>query len=99
MTRGESQFWTYILENAAGRFYIGSTDDLDRRVAEHNDPDRSRSKYTVKHGPWKLIWSESHRSRAEARARETQIKKMKSARWIRERLLSSVVERVPARRD
>ncbi|MEE9130359.1 MAG: GIY-YIG nuclease family protein [Phycisphaerales bacterium] len=80
MTRGESQFWTYILENAAGKFYIGSTDDLDRHVVEHNDPDRPRSKYTVKHGPWKLVWSESHRTRAEAMAREKQIKRMKSSK-------------------
>ena len=89
LTLGESQFWTYILENAAGRFYIRSTDDLDRRAAEHNDPDRLRSNYTVKHGPWKLVWSESHRSRAEAMARETQIKNMKSGTWIRNQLLTA----------
>ncbi len=34
LTRGESQYWTYIVENAAGKFYIGSTDDLDRRDAQ-----------------------------------------------------------------
>jgi putative endonuclease len=27
--------WVYILESASGRFYIGSTTDLDRRVGEH----------------------------------------------------------------
>ena len=30
-------FWVYILENVAGRFYIGQTDDLQRRVNKHND--------------------------------------------------------------
>ncbi len=87
MTGGESQFWTCIPENAAGKFYIGSTDDLDRRVVEHNDPDRPRSKYTAKHGPWKLVWSKSHPTRAEAMAGEQQIKNMKSAKWIRRQLL------------
>lgn len=83
----ENQFWTYILENAAGKFYIGSTEDLDRRVIDHNDPSRSRSKYTEKHSPWKLVWSESYATRSEAMAREKQIKGMKSAMWIRNQLL------------
>jgi len=27
--------WVYILRGASGRHYIGSTDNLDRRLAEH----------------------------------------------------------------
>jgi putative endonuclease len=90
-----------LLENPVGRFYVGSTDDLDRRVQEHNDPSRSKDKYTAKHGPWRLVWFEPHRTRADAMAREKQIKAMKSARWIREsrRAGTQSVERVPARRD
>lgn len=34
----------YIIESVSGRFYIGQTDDLERRVAKHNDPDRAESK-------------------------------------------------------
>lgn len=30
-------YYVYILENPAGRFYTGSTGDVARRVAEHND--------------------------------------------------------------
>ena len=81
------QFRVYILENSAGRFYIGYTSDLDRRLAEHNDPARAKSKYTAKSGPWILIWSEAHTSRSEAMEREQQIKSMKSARWIHENIL------------
>ena len=87
-------FWVYILENPSGRFYIGQTDDLARRVTEHNDPNREASKYTKKHaGPWRLVWSEEHNSRSSAMQREKQIKAMKSARWIREELLSQAVDR------
>lgn len=32
-----SNYWVYIVENAAGRFYIGHTDDLARRLKEPND--------------------------------------------------------------
>jgi predicted GIY-YIG superfamily endonuclease len=27
--------WTYILRGASGRLYIGSTENLERRIAEH----------------------------------------------------------------
>jgi putative endonuclease len=76
------------LENTSGRFYVGSTDDLTSRVAEHNDPARDKSKYTAKTGPWRLVWSEPHATRSAAMQRERQIKGMKSARWIRETLLN-----------
>ena len=29
-------FYVYVIENPAGRFYVGQTDDLERRVLEHN---------------------------------------------------------------
>ncbi len=85
---GLHMFWVYILENPAGRFYIGQTDDLDRRVEQHNDPEHSNSKYTTKMtGPWRLVWSEQHPSRSEAMVREKFIKSRKSAAWIRQHLL------------
>jgi predicted GIY-YIG superfamily endonuclease len=34
------------------------------------------------------VWCERHASRSSAMKRETQIKRMKSARWIRENLLA-----------
>ena len=53
----------------------------------HNRTDRILGKFTRKHGPWRLIWSEPHPVRAAALARERAIKAMKSARWIREHIL------------
>ena len=88
--------WAYILENAAGRFYTGQTDDLSRRLQNHNRTDKIVGKFTRKNGPWKLVWSEPHETRAAAMARERQIKAMKSSRWIREHLLNG---RVPTGRD
>ena len=89
-------FWTYILENAEGRFYIGQTDDLAVRLENHNRTDRIGGKFTRKSGPWRLVWSEPHATRSAAMQRERQIKRMKSARWIRETLLNG---RVPVRQD
>ncbi len=80
-------YWTYVLENASGRFYVGHTADLSRRLTEHNDSDGSKSKYTRKHGPWQLVWSQELPTRSEAMKRERFIKSRKSATWICKYLL------------
>ena len=80
-------FWVYVLENQAGKFYVGHTDDLSRRLGEHNAEEKIGTKYTHKNGPWKLVWSENHADRSSAVMRERQIKGMKSSEWIRRELL------------
>ena len=80
-------YWVYMLQNPLGRFYIGQTDDLNERVASHNCRDKFAGKYTRKNGPWSLVWSEAHRTRAAAMAREREIKSWKSARLVQIRLL------------
>lgn len=84
-------FWVYILQNPAGRFYIGQTDDVPTRLENHNRTDKTDGKFTRKNGPWMLAWSELHPTRSSAMQRERQIKRMKSARWIRETLLNGGV--------
>lgn len=89
-------YWVYILQNPDGKFYIGSTDDLEQRLHSHNRTDKVLGKFTRKNGPWDLVWREEHPTRASVMLRERQVKAMKSARWIREVLLNG---RVPTRRD
>ena len=91
-----SMFWVYILENAQGKFYIGHTHDLAERLLSHNRTDKISGKFTRKNGPWTLVWSEKHATRASAMKREREIKAMKSSRWIRDNLLNG---RVPTSRD
>jgi putative endonuclease len=80
-------FSVYILQNPAGRFYIGHTDNLGTRVASHNRIDEIGGKFTRKNGPGTLVWSEEHPDRSSAMRREREIKSWKSARLIRDRLL------------
>ncbi len=89
-------YWTYLLQNSQGHFYIGHTNNLDLRLANHNRSDKFAGKFSRKNGPWTLVWSEPHPTRAAAMAREKQIKAMKSAAWIRENVLNG---RVPTGRD
>jgi putative endonuclease len=87
MNCSEAEFWVYVLENRAGQFYIGSTDDPLRRLSQHNSREGAGRRFTAKHGPWRIVWAEGHLTRASAIHREREIKRMKSARWIRENLL------------
>jgi predicted GIY-YIG superfamily endonuclease len=57
-------FWAYILRCADGKFYTGHTDDLDRRIGEHQTG--GYCDYTSRRLPIELVWSESFGSRIEA---------------------------------
>jgi len=74
--------YVYILESVStGQFYIGSTTDLTRRLAEHQ---RGHTPSTRNRGPWKLVYQEEHPTLGEARRRERQLKGWKSRRSLKE---------------
>jgi putative endonuclease len=64
----------YVLQNREERFYIGLTDDLPRRVDQHNS---GMSSSTRGRGPWRVIWLSSVMNLANARALERELKKQK----------------------
>jgi putative endonuclease len=71
----------YILQSqTSGKFYVGSTDDLDRRLSEHA---RNHTPSTRGRGPWTLVHKEEFASLLQSRRREMEIKRWKSARLIR----------------
>jgi predicted GIY-YIG superfamily endonuclease len=73
-------FRVYVLQNPAGNFYIGHTNNLENRVTNHNRTDKISGKFTPKNGPWTLVWSEKHPDRSSAMRREREIKSWKPAR-------------------
>jgi len=52
-------FWTYVLQNPAGNFYVGHTDNLENRIKNHNRTDKISGRFTRKNGPWTLVGQES----------------------------------------
>ncbi len=68
--------WVYILRGASGRHYIGSTDDLPRRLEEH----RRGSNHTTRRlgGEIELVASREVNSITAARALEQQLKRKKN---------------------
>ncbi|MBW7888356.1 MAG: GIY-YIG nuclease family protein [Bacteroidetes bacterium] len=66
------QYFLYILKSVShNRYYIGQTSNLQERLKRHN---RGDNKSTKPYTPWKLIYSESFHSRAEAVKRESFLK-------------------------
>jgi putative endonuclease len=51
--------------------YVGQTDNIQRRLAEHNS---GKSKYTQTYAPWKIIYLEEYHNRTDARTREKYLK-------------------------
>ena len=71
-------FFAYVLCCSDGSYYVGHTDDLARRVAEHNEGGKCR--YTSGRRPVSLVWSQEFPTREEAKAAENQIKKWSRAK-------------------
>ncbi|MDO8451614.1 MAG: GIY-YIG nuclease family protein [bacterium] len=68
-------YFVYILKSLrTGRYYVGCTDNIGRRVQEHNS---GSSVYTKNKGPWGLVYKEAFSSLNNARVREQQIKSWK----------------------
>jgi putative endonuclease len=63
--------WMYIPECADGSYYVGSTNNLERRIWEHNEG--IAAKYTARRRPVKLVYSAEFASIAEAYACEKQV--------------------------
>ena len=69
-------FFLYILRCGDGSFYVGHTDDLELRMAQHEAG--TFGGYTADRYPLELVYSCEFATRVEALERERQIK-----RWSR----------------
>ncbi|HBG28520.1 MAG: hypothetical protein A2Y10_07225 [Planctomycetes bacterium GWF2_41_51] len=68
------RYFVYITANIkGGDIYVGSTDDLFRRINEHRS--KRNDGYTKNTGIKNLVYYEEHKSLGDAITREKQIKK------------------------
>ena len=80
-----TMYSVYILQCADGSLYVGSTNDLQKRLKAHNEL-KSGAHYTKIRRPVLLKYSENFRTLSKARAREAEI-----TRWTREKKLNLVL--------
>ncbi|MFA5840178.1 MAG: GIY-YIG nuclease family protein [Candidatus Margulisiibacteriota bacterium] len=73
-------YFLYILRSCRnGKYYVGSTKDVQNRLDEHNS---GKTKSTKALRPLELIYIETYQSNSEARKRELFIKNRKSRKYI-----------------
>ena len=65
-------FWAYMLHCNAGRLYVGHTDDLEKRIWQHETG--SIPGFTRNYLPVKLVCCQEFSTRDEAKTAEKQIK-------------------------
>jgi putative endonuclease len=75
--------YTYVLHFADGGKYIGSTNNLKRRMLEHKDGKVPATAYRL---PVELVYYEAGRSSAQARLREKALKTGYGRRYLKSRL-------------
>ena len=72
--------YVYILKSLKnGKYYVGSTDNLERRIFEHNS---GKSKYTRLSKPFELVFSQEFETLVLARKVEFKLKSFKSKKII-----------------
>ena len=65
-------FWVYVLRCADGKYYTGHSDDIERRIAEHQTG--GFCDFTSRRRPVHLMWSDGFPTRIEALEAERRIK-------------------------
>lgn len=67
-------YWVYVLRFTNNSLYIGQTNNLEQRIADHTDKASRSSKFSKENGTFQLVFQEEHLTRIEAMRREKQLK-------------------------
>jgi putative endonuclease len=84
-------YFVYILRTSGNTLYTGQTNNLDKRICEHQSKSPKGAKYTKYFKTVKLVYSEEYPTRSEAMKREAEIKKL--SRVKKEIIISSQTNR------
>ncbi len=78
------EYFVYILTNANKTvLYTGVTNNLERRLVEHRDPDSSESVFTARYGVKYLLYCERYQRIIDAITREKEIKGWRREKKVR----------------
>ena len=85
-----SMYYFYIIRCADNTLYSGQTNNLEKRIKEHNSGKSRSAKYTKIRRPITLVYSEKFQSLSEALKREHEVKqftKLKKEALIQTKLV------------
>lgn len=83
-----SEWCVYLLHCSDGTYYAGITNDIERRLTEHNESARG-ARYTRSRRPVVVVYREVCESRSAAARREWEIRKLSR---VAKQLLAAHVE-------
>lgn len=67
-------YFVYILRTSSNTLYIGQTNNLQKRIKEHQNKTTKSAKYIKYFSSCKLVYFEEYTTRTEAIKREWQLK-------------------------
>jgi putative endonuclease len=76
----ESTYIVYLLRTSANTLYIGQTNNLEKRLKEHQNKTSKSAKYIRYFSSFELVYSEKYPTRKEAIQREWQLKNWSRAK-------------------
>lgn len=75
---------TYILiSKIANKTYVGHTDNLNRRLLEHN---KGKGVFSRRYATWKVLYKETFSTEVESIKREKYFKSAAGRRWMSKNL-------------
>jgi len=83
---------TYILlSRIASKTYVGHTNNLKRRISEHNS---GKTVFSKRYKPWTIIYTEKFLDEQSSIKREKYFKSAAGRRWMKKNLFSGQDARV-----
>ncbi len=77
------KYYVYVIKSEEGYYYTGMTENLERRIFEHNKG--IKSKWTKRGTNWKTIYFEEFDNKQEALKRERWMKSGHGKKLLKEK--------------
>ena len=78
-----SSWFVYLVKCADDTLYTGVTNDLTRRIKQHNGQLSGGARYTASRRPVVLVWIEEVETRSMAQKRESEVRRLSRQRKIK----------------
>jgi putative endonuclease len=72
-------FFVYMLRTSSNTLYTGQTNNLEKRIQEHQSKTIKSAKYVRSFSSFELVYSEAYDSRSKAMKREWELKQLTKA--------------------
>lgn len=83
-------FTVYLLRNEYGKWYIGYTTNLKRRIRDHN----SHKNISTRIGKWSLIYAEYYLDKMDAIGREKFLKSGSGYKFLKKQLANYLTRKL-----